>query len=78
MGPPSAPDMGISQAASPDNMLNLGLYWEYIGIMEKKMEATMAYWDFIGIMEKKVEATLMCFRGSARTSMDAWDPTCFL
>ena len=39
----------------------LGLYWDNIGIMEKKMETTRVYWgyigDNIGIMEKKLEAT---------------------
>ena len=25
----------------------------YIGIMEKKMETTIAYWGYIGLMEKK-------------------------
>ena len=28
------------------------VYWDYIGIMEKKMETTIAYWNHIGIMEK--------------------------
>ena len=23
------------------------VYWEYIGIMEKKMETTIVYWDYI-------------------------------
>ena len=27
----------------------------YIGIMDKKMEATIVYWGFIGTMEKKIE-----------------------
>ena len=29
---------------------NNGLYWGYIGIMEKKMETTMVYWDYIGVI----------------------------
>ena len=28
-----------------------------MGIMEKKMEATIVYWGYIGIMEKKMETT---------------------
>ena len=31
------------------------VYWGYIGIMEKKMETTIACWGYIGIMEKKME-----------------------
>ena len=30
-----------------------------IGIMEKKMEATIVYWGFIGIREKKMETTIV-------------------
>ena len=30
-----------------------------MGIMEKKMEATIVYWGNIGIMQKKMEATIM-------------------
>ena len=30
----------------------------YIGIMEKKMEATVLYWGSIGIVEKKMETTI--------------------
>ena len=30
----------------------------YIGIMEKKMEATIVYWG-VGIMEKKMETTMV-------------------
>ena len=37
----------------------LGLYRGYIGIMEKKMEATIVYWGNIGIMENKMEATIL-------------------
>ena len=33
----------------------LGLYWDNIGIMEKKMETTSVYWGYFGIMEKKME-----------------------
>ena len=45
----------------------IGLYWGYIGIMEKKMETTIL-WGYIvvilglfyfGITEKKMEATLV-------------------
>ena len=28
----------------------LGLYWDNIGIMEKKMETTRVYWGYIGII----------------------------
>ena len=35
------------------------VYWGYIGIMEKKMETTMAYWGYDGIMEKKMETTIV-------------------
>ena len=35
------------------------VYWGYIGIMEKKMEATIVYWGYIGIMEKKMETTIV-------------------
>ena len=31
----------------------------HIGIMEKKMEATIIYWGYIGIMEKKMETTMV-------------------
>ena len=30
------------------------VYWDYIGIMEKKKEATIVYWGYRGIMEKKI------------------------
>ena len=30
-----------------------------MGIMEKKMEATIVYRDFIGIMESRVETTIV-------------------
>ena len=30
-----------------------------LGLMEKKMEATMVYWGYMGIMEKKMEATIV-------------------
>ena len=36
-----------------------GLYWGYIGIMEKNMETTIVYWGFIGIMEKQMETTIL-------------------
>ena len=48
----------------------LGLYWDYIGIMEKKMETTIMgyigvilglYWVYIGIMEKTMETTVTGF-----------------
>ena len=39
----------------------LGLCRAYVGIMEKKMEATVfqqgIYWGYIGIIAKKMEAT---------------------
>ena len=35
----------------------VGLFWGGIGIMEEKMETTIAYWDYRGIMEKKMEPT---------------------
>ena len=31
----------------------------HIGIMEKRMEATIVYCGYIGIMEKKMEATIV-------------------
>ena len=31
--------------------------WGYIGMMEKKMEATIVYWGKTGIMENKMETT---------------------
>ena len=41
----------------------MGVYsiasWDYIGIIEKKMETTMVYWDYIGIMEKEMETTMV-------------------
>ena len=30
-----------------------------IGIMEKKMEATIVYWGYIGTMEEKMEAIIV-------------------
>ena len=30
-----------------------GLYWSYVGIMEKEMEATTVYWGYIGIADRK-------------------------
>ena len=38
---------------------NLRFYRGYIGIMEKKMEATIVYWGYKGIMEKKMETTVV-------------------
>ena len=38
------------------NVDPVGLYWGYIGIMEKKMETTI--WGYIGIMEKKMQTTI--------------------
>ena len=38
--------------------LLLGLYGDYIGIMEKNMETAIVYGGFIGIMEKKMETTI--------------------
>ena len=35
------------------------VYWDYIGIMEKRMETTIVYWDYIGIMEKRMETTVV-------------------
>ena len=29
----------------------LGLYWGYVGIMEKQMETALVYWVYVGIME---------------------------
>ena len=34
-----------------------GIYWGYIGIMDKKKETTIVDWGYIEIMEKKM-ATL--------------------
>ena len=31
--------------------LGFRVYWGYIGIMENKMETTIAYWGYTGIME---------------------------
>ena len=51
-------------------ILYRGLYWGYIGIMEKKMETTIVYWGYIGIMEKKMETTILY--GAARNSDKVW------
>ena len=39
----------------------MGLYRDYIGIMEKKTETTILglYGDYIGIMEQRKETTIM-------------------
>ena len=35
-------------------LVDWGMYWVCIGIMEKTMEATIrVYWGYIGIMEKR-------------------------
>ena len=54
--------------------MDKGLYWGYIGIMEKKMETTGIIginvgvklglcWDYIGITEKKMETTIIGYIG---------------
>ena len=42
----------------PWHMQRMQLHWGYIGMMEKKMDATIVYWGCIRIMEKKMEATV--------------------
>ena len=37
----------------------LGLYWDYIGIMEKKMETTIVYCGSTWTKEKSMETTIM-------------------
>ena len=37
----------------------LGIDWGNLGIMEKKLEATIVYWGSTGIMEKKLETTTL-------------------
>ena len=37
----------------------LGVYWVYIGIMEKKMDTTIVYWVYVGKMEKNMETTIV-------------------
>ena len=52
----------ISRAGLDTTMVQggvvLGLYWDYIGIMENRMETSKAYWGSFGIMEKKMETTI--------------------
>ena len=31
----------------------LGVYWGYIGVMEKEMEATMVYWCYTVVSQNK-------------------------
>ena len=37
---------------------NAIVYWGYIGMMVKKMEATIVYCGYIGIMEDEMETTV--------------------
>ena len=34
------------------------VYWDYMGILENTMEATIVYWGHIGIMERKIEKVI--------------------
>ena len=40
-----------------------GIYWGYIGIMEKKMETNKVYWGYVGIMETKMETIIIGYIG---------------
>ena len=40
-----------------------GIYWGYIGTMERKMEATIVYWCHAGLREKNMEATMVYYWG---------------
>ena len=40
-------------------MIETIAYWGYIGMMEKKMEATIVYWSYIEKIEK-METTIVC------------------
>ena len=56
-----------------ETTITLGLHGGYIGIMEKKMEATIIYRGFIGIMENKME-TLGPFKGVYKVILGLyWD-----
>ena len=45
--------MDIKGDTGDTRSLDYGSYWGYVGIMDKKMEATIVDWGCIGIMEKK-------------------------
>ena len=63
-----------------------GCLWDYIGIMEKKMETTIVYRGYIRIMEKKMETIIQglhlgLFRGyigrtcklsAKRSTLSSW------
>ena len=55
--------------------MNPGLYWGYIGIMEKNMETTIVYRGYIGIMDKKMETTIV-YRGYVGILEKKMDPCC--
>ena len=56
----------------------IGLYWGYIGIMDKKMETTILgyilglYRGYIGILDKKMEATIVCW-GNIGIMENKWE-----
>ena len=51
-GTQQEPQALLGGSGGPSKWVNNG---GYIGIMEKKMETTIAYWGYIRIMEKKME-----------------------
>ena len=62
------------------------VYWDHIGIMEKKMETTIVYWSYMRMMENKMDTARVNW-GGRRSSMwgmnwmqlaeeRAWDVGC--
>ena len=43
------------------NGVTFGLYWGFIGIMEKKMQTTIVYWGYIRILEKNMATTIYIY-----------------
>ena len=67
------PTEGMQKPKSCERGLGFRVYWDYIvimenkmettrgyiGIMENKMETTIVYWSYIGIMENNMETTIV-------------------
>ena len=59
-----------------DNGKENGSYYSilgYLGIMEKKVEATIVHWGYMGIMEQNMEATIVHwgYMGTMEENMEA-------
>ena len=56
----------------------LGLYWDYIGITENKMETIIVYWGYIGVVFPNINPQKTCshYRDTEKGDPNLGKPSC--